>query len=251
MSTVQEKKQAYQFQIWERLRLTVGEEGQEGTYSCRISDIRPDRLVISRPVYERGKTLMADNRLVIGYSIRADAAYAFSARLKETEPKSADEMYLMNPGPVKRVQRRRFVRLDKLIHVKYAPLPRPISKPINPTFMPLAASRSINLSAGGMLITLESDLSTDDILFLTLEAGGFQKLPRYMLGACRHTGKPNNLNRVAGIEFILQEDLPRYLSHEEIKMIPAEGMIFNDQMQNELVAEIFNEQLVMRQKGIL
>jgi c-di-GMP-binding flagellar brake protein YcgR len=251
MSTVKEKTQAHQFQIWERLRLTVGEEGQEGTYSCRVSDIRPDRLVISRPVYERGKTLMADNRLVIGYSVRADAAYAFSARLRETEPKSADEMHLINLGAVKRVQRRRFVRLDKLIRLKYASLSRPISQPVNPTFMPLIASRSINLSAGGMLMTLESDLSTDDILLLSLETGGFQKLPSLMLGACRHTGKPNNINRVAGIEFILQEDLPRYLSHEEIKMIPDAAMVFNDQMQNELVAEIFNEQLVMRQKGIL
>jgi c-di-GMP-binding flagellar brake protein YcgR len=251
MATVQAETKTFKFHIWERLRLTVGDEGREGTYSCRLSDIHDDRLVISRPQYERGKTLMSDNRIVTVYSIRSDAAYAFSARLKETRPKSADEMYLLELGKIRRVQRRRFVRLDKLIRLKYLVLPRPVKKPIEPRAAEMIASQSINLSAGGLLIPVDTDMAVEDILFLALESYGLGKLPPYMLAACRHTRILENKQQVAGVEFILHEDLPRYLSRSEIPFLPEAALRFDDSMQNELVSELFAEQLVMRQKGIL
>jgi len=241
----------FQLLIWERLRLTVGKEGQEGNYSCRLSDIKRDRLIISRPHFERGHTLLADNRVVTVYCTRADAVYAFSARIKETQPKSPDTMYLLDLGSIKRVQRRRFVRIDTMMRVNYAVLPRPIKDPINLAILPMVATRSINLSAGGMLIAVEDNVGVDDLLLISFEPCGLTKLPQYILAACRHSGTDNDKQRVAGMEFILQEDLPRYLSKSEERLIPKEAILFDDRMQNVLVSEIFSEQLVMRQKGLL
>ena len=251
MTTVRSEIYPFKFQIWERIRLTVGEEGHEGTYSCRISDIGKNRLVISRPVFERGNTLLANNRIVTVYCIRSDAAYSFSARLKETEPKSADQMYLLDLGAVKRVQRRRFVRLDKSIRMKYKTLPHPVQEPVDPETDKMSMARSLNLSAGGMLISIDGEMAVNDILLLAIESCGLDKLPPYLLAVCRHAGLRDNKQRVAGIEFILIEDLPHYLKDSELNLIPAEARRFDDSMQNALVSEIFAEQLVLRQKGLL
>ena len=240
----------FEFLIWERLRLTVGEEGQEGIYSCRLSDIKQDRLTISRPHFERGHSLLADNRAVTVYCTRSDAVYAFSARIKETLPKSPDTMYLMDLGSIKRVQRRRFVRIDAMIRVNYAVLTRPLKNPVDLDKISMTTARSINLSAGGMLIAAD-EVGVDDLLLLAIDSYSLTKLPRYLLAACRHSGKDGDKQRVAGVEFILREDLPRYLNKSEVKLIPKEALLFDDRMQNGLVSEIFNEQLVMRQKGLL
>jgi c-di-GMP-binding flagellar brake protein YcgR len=251
MEAVRSKKYSFAFHIWERLQLTIGEEGSEGTYSCRLSDIEDDRLIITRPHFERGNSLLADNRIVRVFCARADAVYSFSARIKEIEPKQADQMYLLELGHISRVQRRRFVRLDKVIQLKYMVLPRPISEPVNLASDLLIDSKSHNLSAGGLLIAVDEDVDVEDLLVLAIVSCDLNSLPGYLLATCRHIRTDIDHQRMAGIGFILQEDLPRYLKDRELKMIPEAAIQFDDRTQNKLVAEIFAEQLIMRQKGLI
>lgn len=251
MPTTQATTRSFAFHVWERLRLQVGDDRSAGTYSCRISDIADDHLVISRPYFEGGNSLLADNRIVTVYCARADAAYSFTARVRETEPKSPDTMYLLDMGPVTRSQRRRFVRLDIVVHLKYRPIARPVSNPVLLTTHDMTDSHSINLSAGGMLIGVSEVVKVDDLLVLALEASQFSNLPRWILAACRHVSARETGERVAGIEIILREDLPRYLSNAEARHIPDTLTLFDDKMQNAFVSELFAEQLLMRQKGVL
>jgi c-di-GMP-binding flagellar brake protein YcgR len=251
MPHVQAETQPFKFQIWERLRVTVGSEKSEGIYTCRVSDIKKDRLIISRPQFERGNSLLADNRTVMIYSTRADAAYAFSARIKETQPKSQDVMYLLDLGHVRRVQRRRFVRLLKVIPIKYKILQRPVSRPIVLPPAGSVKSKTLDLSAGGALIEVKDETALESLLLLALGPCDLRNLPPHLLAVCRH-GRVNELGqRVAGLEFILQEDIRRYLYGSELKRIPEAFTKFDDHMQNGLVSEIFAEQLVMRKKGLL
>jgi c-di-GMP-binding flagellar brake protein YcgR len=251
MSTNQAKIRSFAFHIWERLRLKVGDDKQAGMYSCRISDIADDHLVISRPFFEGGNSLLADNRIVTAYAARADAAYSFTARIKETEPKSTDTMYLVDIGPVTRSQRRRFVRLDITVPLKYRRIPRPISDSILLVTHDMTESHSINLSAGGMMIGVSDDVKGDDFLIVALESCHFTHLPHWLLAACRYVSVRESGDRVAGIEIILREDLPRYLSNAEVQHVPDNLTLFGDKMQNSLVSELFEEQLLMRQKGLL
>lgn len=251
MPTTQADTRSFTFHVWERLRLQVGDDNQAGMYSCRISDIADDHLVISRPYFEGGSTLLADNRIVTAYSARADAAYSFTARVKETEPKSADTMYLLDMGPVTRSQRRRFVRLDLVVPLKYRRIRRPVSQAVVLATHDMTDSHSINLSAGGMLIGVSKEVAVDDYLILAVESDGFTHLPRWLLAACRHVSVAENGERVAGIEIILREDLPRYLTNAEARHVPDNLILFDDKMQNAFVSELFSEQLLMRQKGIL
>ena len=101
------------------------------------------------------------------------------------------------------------------------------------------------------MISIESDMAVDNIMLITIESCDLGKLPHYLLAVCRHTGTNDNKQRVAGVEFILLEDLPRYLKDSELKLIPEEARLFDDSMQNSLVTEVFSEQLIMRQKGLL
>ncbi len=251
MPTTQATKRSFAFHIWERLRLQVGGDDNAGMYSCRISDIVDDHLVISRPYFEGGKSLLADNRIVTAYCARADAAYSFTARIKETEPKSSDTMYLLDIGPVTRSQRRRFVRLDIVMPLKYRLIPRPVANPVVLATHDMTDSRTINLSAGGMLIGVSEGIKADDLLVLAMETAQFTHLPRWLLAACRHSSVGENGERVAGVEIILREDVPRYLNNTEARHVPDNLTLFDDKMQNGFVSELFAEQLLMRQKGIL
>lgn len=243
--------QLFQFHIWERLKIVVGDEGKQGYYASRLADIRADRLVISRPHYERGESLLADNRRVTVYCTRADAAYCFSARLQMTGLKQDNEMYLVKLGTVRRLQRRRFVRLDLAKPVKYMVLPRPLTDEIDLISEKFIPATTINLSAGGLLVGIRSKISVGTLLVFSLERCRLKHLPPYILAACRHVQVTEDRQMAAGIEFILNEDLSRYLTEEEMPMIPDTVIQFDDRMQNQLVSELFAEQLVMRQKGLL
>lgn len=238
-------------QLWERLELIVGEQGAEGIYSCRVADILPDRLLISRPVFEHGRTLLSDNRSVDVNFTRADAAYTFAARIRELEPKSDDRMFLLNLGSVRRLQRRRFVRIDKTEALLYRVLPRPLAVRPEKAEGDSTRTRCINLSAGGMLIQAPERLAQSERLLLDLATCSLKNLPRFLAAVCRYCRLDDSQQLVAGIEFLLEEDLFRHFTMAEIELLPVEVRRFDFHMQNALVAEIFAEQIVMRQKGLL
>jgi len=251
MSTKQADIRRFTFHIWERLHIEVGEERKKGTYTCRIEDIAEDHLIISRPEFKSGQSLLADDRIVTVSCSRADAAYSFTARIAEMRPKSTTSMYLRDMGRVSRMQRRRFVRLDICLKLRYKTLARPLHQPVALTTHDLTESHALNLSAGGLLIIVENQIELNDPLMLLIAGGKFRHLPRWMIAACRHMRTMDGGQRAAGIEFILKEDLPRYLKSSELKYLPKSLTLFDDKMQNRLVGELFAEQLLMRQKGIL
>lgn len=251
MAPIQTIPAIQSLKLWERLGLVSGDLGEETYYSCRVADILPDRLLISRPVYERGRSLLADNRVVDVIFTRADSAYSFGARIRETEPKSEDQMWLLELGTVHRLQRRRFVRIDKSEPFQYQPLFRPVTvAPVcdQARFTPV---RSLNLSAGGMLMATEQQLTASTPLLLDMSSCSIKNLPRFLAAVCRHCRTDEDQRLVAGIEFILDEDLHLYFKGAEVDLLPVEVRQFDFHMQNALVAEIFAEQILMRQKGML
>ncbi len=251
MTTLYTDIYRFTFHIWERLHLEVGEEGKKGVYICRIEDIADDHLIVSRPQFKNGRSLMANNRIVTVNCSRADASYSFTARVEEMQPKSSTSIYLKDLAQISRLQRRRFVRLDIYLRLKYKLLACPIDRSVALTSHDMFDSYSINLSAGGLLIAVKKPIKVDRPMILLLATGKYQHLPRWMIAVCRHTLKIEGGQRAAGVEFILKENLPQYFKSSELKYLPEPLTLFDDKMQNRLVAELFAEQLLMRQKGIL
>lgn len=239
--------------IWERLQLIVGEPGQEGVYNCRISDIDQDCLMITRPVFAYGNSLLADNRPVTVHFTRSDAAYMFRARLTETEPKSSDTMYLKDLGRIDRLQRRQFVRVEKVIPVSYIVLPRPIVQALDLQRLAqkATATMTINVSAGGLLMEADEEVDVGGLLLLDFRHSDLVDIPRFVISVCRRVRLSQMKERLVGVEFIFCDHLSHYLKTDELSCIPPEARQFTYQVQNSLVSRLFSEQLRLRQKGLL
>lgn len=238
-------------QVWEKLLLTIGEGFDQGIYTCRVMDILEDRLLVTRPVYEYGNSLLADHRMVTASFTRTDAAYAFSGRIHETEPKSDDAMHLFGLSKVMRIQRRRFVRLDIGVPIKYCAVPRPLVSPLDLAACAYEPSCTINLSAGGILFPVNGTPMAADMLIIGTYDHHLKKLPDYLFGTVRQIRRMDDNRRVCGVEFVLKEYLDRYLNCQEMEMVPEEINVYTVRRQNELASELFTQQLLMRQKGIL
>ncbi|MEE9442123.1 MAG: flagellar brake domain-containing protein [candidate division Zixibacteria bacterium] len=251
MALSTKKTTANKVQVWERLQIAVGETGKEGIYSCRVMDIENRRLIISRPEFMYGDSLLANNRIVSVRFTRADAAYSFRARLKELHPKSPETMHLTELGRVQRLQRRRFVRLDKMMPVKYFVPKRPIKETLDISKVKYLDSKTINISAGGLLMTTEEKINLNTLMVIDLTHINIKNLPSYVIAVCRQARHSDKRKWMTGVEFILAEDLPKFLRNPELSCIPDNLKDFYDRRQNELVSELFNEQLEMRQKGII
>ena len=252
MYALRQENALYQVKIWERLQLAVGEPGKEGFYTCRVIDVADDCIVIDRPIFDRGHSLLANGRVVSANFTRVDAAYSFSARLRELSPKSPVKMLLTETSTVHRLQRRRYVRIEKAIMLKYAVIKRPIAERLEIEFDQIEDSvYSLNISAGGLAITIKEKLPDGAILLLDFTRADLIKLPEYMLAICRHVRTDENKQLIAGLEFMLNEDLRQFFEVKEIKLIPELYTNFSIHTQNELTSELFSEQLALRQKGLL
>ena len=237
--------------IWERLQLHTGLAGSEGVYSCRVADIYPDRLMISRPIFDYGHSLLADNRRVDVTFTRADAAYTFTARLQESEPRSSESMFLTELGEVHRFQRRRFVRLDISEPVGYQLFRRPLTAPVSISAAAFRFSRSINISAGGMLLLVSDDVKAGDLMLLDFTRASIQQFPRNAVAICRHNRPDIENGPAAGVELLLSEDITLHLSPGETTHLPEVATRFDIRRQNALVAELFALQVSLRHKGLL
>ena len=253
MTLAKNKNDVNSIRIWERLELIVGEEGKEGVYTCRVSDIKPDHLVISRPVFSYGKSLLANNRFIRVNFTRADAAYSFAARITTTNSESTDDKWLVDLGEIKRLQRRRFVRVEKVSKVGYFILKKPITEKLELKPSDFKKSHTINISAGGLLMPVDEDdeITLDSLLILNFAKSGLKSLNSYVIAIVRQDRETEEKQRVVGVEFILNDNLKLYLSREALSHIPEEARHFTLNIQNDLVSEMFNEQLNLRQKGLI
>ncbi|MFH1701040.1 MAG: hypothetical protein ABIE07_10680 [Candidatus Zixiibacteriota bacterium] len=251
MDLLTTKTAANNVQVWERLRLSVSEAGKKGIYSCRVMEIEKGMLIISRPEFKYGDNLPLDNRIILARFTRADAAYLFNARLVEFNPESPDKMRMTELGQVQRLQQRRFVRLNKIMPVRYFIPERPIKETLNVSKANYIDSKISNISAGGLLMSAKKEINLNTILVIDMITCNFKNLPRDILAICRQSRQDYNKKWIAGVEYILSEDLQKFLSAPELSCIPYNFQEFHDRRQNELVSELFNEQLKMRQKGII
>lgn len=251
MTSLTKKIPPNKVQIWERLQLAVGEPGKEGIYSCRVMDIEKRRLIITRPEFMHGDSLLANNRIIAVRFTRADAAYTFRARLRELDPKSSEKMQIREMGKIQRLQRRRFVRLDKMIPVKYHVPKRPITEVVDLSKLKFHKSSTVNISAGGLLIITEAKIDLNTLMLIDIAHVKLKNLPSHIIAVCRQARQNENRKWMAGIEFILADDLPKFLRDPELSCISDNLKEFRDRKQNELVSELFTEQLEMRQKGII
>ncbi|MBU2532123.1 MAG: hypothetical protein KKB37_05255, partial [Alphaproteobacteria bacterium] len=75
-------------------------------------------------------------------------------------------------------------------------------------------------------------------------------LPLALGAICRRTENSKGVLRV-GIEFIRAEHLTKFFNEGQRRILPESASFFDQTMQNKLVNYIFQEQVRLRQKGLL
>jgi c-di-GMP-binding flagellar brake protein YcgR len=235
--------------LWDRIELVVGREGEEGTYVSRVEDFNSQGLIITKPDFVGGHTLLTAHSKVYVHFMRPDALYRFSALLK-TLPDHVDNKLLLHTfGQVERVQRRQFVRVDMRLDLKYALLKKS-SGSLHMGDIKWFNSYSSNVSAGGLLMKVDTPVQKDDLLLIKIGKYEMLGIPRLLGALCCRIIRIED-GRFAGVEFITDRKLPKCFSQREIDLLPGQVKGFTTQIQNRMVKFIFEQQVKERQKGLI
>lgn len=245
---VKKKKNSdYPFDIWEKLEIIVEENGDTGIYIARIDDFDASGIVITKPEWVKGGKFLVSNAKVFVRFVKSDAMYQFPARTRRLKGKAADRLLLCGIGSIRRLQRREFVRIDYTTKLSYTVLENLNDK--NQEFEWLQ-SRTRNISAGGLLMTVAEHIKDTDTLLLKMKDYSTMGVPQYIVASCRRIIFEQE-TLLAGVEFVIAEILHKHFKSEELKKLPIQVKDFNIHNQNKLVRFVFEEQIVERRKGLL
>lgn len=236
--------------LWEKLEIVVNEGDETGRYLARIEDFSEEGIVISRPEFVRGGALLRQNRDVIVEVTREDAAYQFYSCIRRVTTHAKTIYLLTFPVDARRLQRRRFVRIDIYKRVSYANLTRHKREHNVGDWVTWQESSIVNISGGGMLIKADENLAPRDLLLVKIDFFPEIGLPDTIAAICRRTFRQEN-GFLVGIEFLLSQRLGHYFKKGEFKNLPQSVRDFDPTAQNKLVVYIFHQQIELRKKGLL
>ena len=239
--------------IWESIEIIVGSEPDSGLYRSRIEDFINGGIVITSPDFISGHTLLRYDVDVTVNVVREDAVYQFHSRIRRHATPLGRFLILTPPRKIKRVQRRRFVRIEMLANVSYARIKPTMDWDDYDERLSWHNTRTVDISGGGVLIKLtkKEEVEHDGELYL-LKVDFFRlnEIPEKVVGICRRTFVKNDC-AFAGIEMLTVDQLRDHFSPGQLKKLPVEVTSFDRRAQDRLVNHIFNKQIELRNKGLL
>ena len=249
MSTVEYKfnNSAARLKLWERIEIVVGDGIEAGHYSSRFEDFEARNIVISKPDLIRGNTLLRDNAECDIWITREDAIYRFSTRMHKVVKNRLEHYYIDPPRRISRIQRRQFVRVDYIKPIRLADMSSlvPGDSTIN-----WEEAKTLNLSAGGVLIKTDVAYKEQERLLLHVKLFGQIGLPLIIAGIIRRVTKHES-EFLLGCEFLTMRRLEMMFNSTEIEALPESVTLFDQFAQEKLVKWVFEEQVNLRGKGLL
>lgn len=236
--------------LWEKIELVVGDDAESGHYMSRIEDIGPNAIVISSPEFFKGKSLLKDNVALTVLITREDAIYHFRSIISRCEGAGGELFQLSEPSGVKRMQRRRFVRVSIATDLMYSRIMKGLTDESDPNQLRWHISRSVDFSAGGILIHSADKLKSKEVVLLKIDLFGEIDLPNIVAAICRRVAGTEEDQQI-GLEFVLWEDLPTELPGYDLKKLPKSVRQFANKSRVALEAYVFKCQIEMRKKGLL
>ena len=236
--------------LWEKIEINVGDGSGAGRYVSRVEDFAPEGFIISTPEFVSGDQLLRNGCACTVIITRKDAIYQFSSRITYRENRRGRVYSLTPPVRARRVQRRQFVRIELSRPLMYAVLPAGPGADPSVESLTWHESKTINISGGGILMPVHDEMTAGDRLLLRIRFFADVGLPLAVIAICRRT-EPGEKSKRAGIEFLRADHLPKHLSSQQIARLPESVTFFDQTAQNKLVNYIFQEQVKLRQKGLL
>ncbi len=236
--------------LWERLQLYAGEASDQSEFSARVEEMLNGGIVISQPTLVRGGNLLRENIPVRVQVTRQDAVYQFNSTVKKFGNGSDGRVILTPPRSMERIQRRLFVRLTVNAPARIALLdPRSKSRLL---FDQLKFTNCTirDISGGGMYAQLPEQLQTDYPILVQSSLFNEWELPEYLFG---RTTEPRLHTQFTGqgIEFQTTAKAIRLFGAEFVSLLPEACFGYDQRVQDRMVTRVFQEQLKLRQKGLL
>lgn len=241
---------AYQLKVWEKVEIVIGEGDQAGHYLARIQDFLNGGIVVTEPEFLHGNSLLTESAAVTVVVTREDAVYQFNSSIKRTLSRAKRQFLLNPPRHIERVQRRLFVRVELTKRMSWAKIV-PIAgwQTLDDRSRWMQTS-TVDISGGGTLFRANELLERQTRLLLKVDLLAEIGLPD-TVAALTMRGFIHNNEYYCGAAFILDEQLRRHFSSEELKALPGDISRFDINAQNRLVSHIFQLQVSLRRKGLL
>ena len=238
---------AQPLKLWEKIELVIGEDATAGHYLSRIEDFVDDGILIDKPEMVSGSTLLRDNADIAVVVTKDDAVYQFFCQVRKHDNQ---HFFLTLPENVKRVQRRRFVRIDISEDILYAPTPPATVRSQVGDFLKWHTGRGLNLSGGGILLRTSEEVAENDIVLMKIPVFCELRLPEIVATVCRRVTADDDQFR-CGMEFAEVNSMKRHFPPKYLKRLPRSVRDFNHHIQAILVDHVFKHQISLRQKGLL
>ncbi len=236
--------------LWEKFEIIVGSGSDSGKYIARLEDQSSDGMIISTPEFVSGASLLHNGSECSVIVTKEDAVYQFDSTITLIDGPDGRQYVLRPPKRLQRVQRRQFVRIDLIKRVSLALLGRKGSIVRSLDALTWHDTRTVNVSGGGLLITCPTEIEPDDLMLVKVSFFPEVGLPLAVAAVCRRIQTVKKIKQ-AGIEFLRTEQLKRHFGAEDQKVLPESVTYFDQTMQNKLVNYVFQQQVILRQKGLL
>jgi c-di-GMP-binding flagellar brake protein YcgR len=236
--------------VWEPVEIVIGEGPDVGRYRARIEDFINGGIVVTEPEFIGGKSLLRDRAWVTVSVCHQDAIYEFQSQIKQTSSMKGRHLVLTPPVQVRRVQRRRFCRVELVEKFSYISIGpdsgwQDFEKKDN-----WHQAESVDLSGGGMLARMNESLPVGQIVVIRLGLFKTLDLPHLIAAECRRAFQRDG-ESLAGMEFLTADRLARRFSDQQLKQLPPAIRRFDNKAQDRLVSYVFNLQIEWRNKGLL
>ncbi len=202
--------------------------------SISIEQLRggPINAIVKEVVKNRLKLeLVGDATAISQFSVEQEVITRFEFKNQQLSVNGRvylqDDEYFLELGSVFiPTNRRRFTRYNRSFSVKCAALPQQNSNPTRVNRLRWEETDSLNISCGGIMIKLPTELNNESYLMLNIEATdlGF---PSLMIGQVRYSIATDDIDYNIGIEFIPSEHKEKHFPSMKIKRLPREAFTFD------------------------
>lgn len=236
--------------LWERLELKLSHDDANAHYISRIVDFAKEALTVEKPVRIGGSLeLIEGSQVTVSFS-RDDALYAFDAIITSIDPDRENIMILQIISDLKRIQRRRFVRIDIAGEVTFK-----IIEICDNHQAELSLDKKgslLNISAGGILISTEIRLKKDCLVLLNFRLKNSQHLDN-ILGLVKRCEESKDaqdarIEYLAGIEFLSKGQSLKQFSGNFADNLPTKANFFDEALQQTIVQFVYRQQIESRKK---
>lgn len=232
--------------LWEKLTLALQKEGNLTEFLTRVEDIKKDSLILEMPVRHSGRgSISKGDEVEVSYN-RKDACYTFKANIMDLFEGESGSIEISRNDDVKRVQRRKFVRLDIAGEMKFR-----ILDTTDPSKSDIGRPNTgslLNISAGGVLFETESNVPEGAMLILNFALRGNESLEN-ILATVKRVDTADDDYRLVGAEFITEENLAKFGLESLKDLLPPGTGTFDKNLQKLVIQYIHRQQVRMRKEG--